>query len=185
MARLFAIFLLVTIGLGVSAPAKGQDAAQETVGFFNGTVEKNPVVQIQTTSKDREALSFRYALDDALHLGEKEALLNAIGQVDADFKTRHPQLIELAEIFTDAVAQGQLDRSGLMDALYEFDASDDWYAGVYANTALSVLHIRKLELLLASQSAQTALDLIPDQVSPLVTDAQLLLAEQLTKPYIS
>ncbi|WP_298915117.1 ATP-binding protein [uncultured Algimonas sp.] len=160
-----------------------QDLATDTISFFDSANSPQQHHVVTGSAIEHDAIKFRYALDDVISLGDKQKLVVLLDEEYSALRSTHPKLVELSKVFIESFGDEQLDQERLIQSLKQFDYENDWYAGVYTNSALSILHIRQMELLLASQYAQSALDLIPTEISILVTDAQLILAKQLTMLY--
>ena len=87
-------------------------------------------------------------------------------------------MAELVRIFEAMTVGGQLDREALKTKLRNFETGD-WFADGFALSALATLHVRQNELLVAARFTQAAMDKVPNETSLLVTDTQLMLAEQM------
>ena len=166
-----------------SSPSSAQSSPEDIIDFFAISKIQNPDQLPAASDYENEAIEIRHALDSILDFSNTEPLTLLIENVSPELNENHPKLVEISKIFKENIVEGELDRPALMIALSDFEAGADWYAGIYADVALSALRVSRMELLLAGQYAQSALDRIPNTVSILVTDAQLILAEQMTVLY--
>ena len=178
------ILAYALIGACAWAPAAKSNTPSHAVAeFFKSEAEVVPQLRTLPSLHDTHAIQIRQALDEAFYLGKLDALNAIVGAYPDDFELHHPGLVELVSIFENSFDDGELSRDALRSALEAFESPADWYAEVYARTRLSMLHVRKMEILLAGQRAQEASDRIPNAVSRLVSDAHLVLAEQVIHLY--
>ncbi len=183
MRYAIAIIALFWGVLGHSALAHAQEQSVTVTEFFQSDATVKDRLRQPRSDIQIQAMDARRALDEMVHVGDIAALQAIKGNFDPEFREAFPGLVALTDLVETAYDDDTLDRQALQNALRDFDHQGDWYAGVYANIALSVLHLRQMELLLAGQYTQSALDMIPEDVSPLVSDAQLIIAEQMIMLY--